>query len=101
MDLLNGRGHQCSRHPSVDGAGGRNSACRGGRSRFGWRNELADECSCHMENMGKPSAGRDVLGVTRTGFSMTQKSVPLSCIKLSVVVTVYSETFSIDETLKI
>ena len=32
---------------------------------------------------------------------MTQKSVPLSCIKLSVVVTVYSETFSIDETLKI
>ena len=32
---------------------------------------------------------------------MTQKSVPLSNIKLSVVVTVYSETFSIDETLKI
>jgi glycosyltransferase involved in cell wall biosynthesis len=32
---------------------------------------------------------------------MTQPSVPLSSIKLSIVVTVYSETFSIDETLKI
>ncbi len=32
---------------------------------------------------------------------MTQKSVPLSSIELSVVVTVYSETFSINETLKI
>jgi glycosyltransferase involved in cell wall biosynthesis len=32
---------------------------------------------------------------------MTQKNVPLSAIKLSIVVTVYSETFSIDETLKI
>jgi len=32
---------------------------------------------------------------------MTRKSVPLNTIKLSIVVTVYSETFSIDETLKI
>jgi len=32
---------------------------------------------------------------------MTRKSVPLSTVKLSIVVTVYSETFSIDETLKI
>jgi len=32
---------------------------------------------------------------------MTQEKVPLSTIKLSIVVTVYSETFSIDETLKI
>jgi dolichol-phosphate mannosyltransferase len=31
----------------------------------------------------------------------TRKTVPLNSIKLSVVVTVYSETFSIDETLKI
>jgi glycosyltransferase involved in cell wall biosynthesis len=35
------------------------------------------------------------------GFHMTQEKVPLSTIKLSIVVTVYSETFSIDETLKI
>ncbi|MFZ0962835.1 MAG: glycosyltransferase family 2 protein [Terriglobia bacterium] len=32
---------------------------------------------------------------------MTQKSVPLNTIKLSIVVTVYSETFSIDETVKL
>lgn len=32
---------------------------------------------------------------------MTKKGVPLDTIRLSVVVTVYSETFSIDETLKI
>ncbi len=32
---------------------------------------------------------------------MTRKSVPLNTIRLSVVVTVYSETFSIDETIKI
>jgi len=32
---------------------------------------------------------------------MMRKSVPLNTIKLSIVVTVYSETFSIDETLKI
>ena len=32
---------------------------------------------------------------------MTPKSVPLDTIKLSIVVTVYSETFSIDETVKI
>jgi len=32
---------------------------------------------------------------------MTPKNVPLSSIKLSVVVTVFSETFSIDETIKI
>jgi glycosyltransferase involved in cell wall biosynthesis len=32
---------------------------------------------------------------------MTQKTVPLNTIKLSVVVTVFSETFSIDETVKI
>ena len=32
---------------------------------------------------------------------MTQNSVPLDTIKLSVVVTVFSETFSIDETVKI
>jgi len=32
---------------------------------------------------------------------MTRKIVPLSSIKLSIVVTVYSETFSIDETLNI
>ena len=32
---------------------------------------------------------------------MTRKSIPLSSIKLSVVVTVFSETFSIDETLSI
>ena len=32
---------------------------------------------------------------------MTRKSVPLSAIRLSIVVTVYSETFSIDETVKI
>ena len=31
---------------------------------------------------------------------MTRKTVPLSAIKLSIVVTVYSETFSIDETIK-
>ena len=34
-------------------------------------------------------------------MSMTRKSVPLNTIRLSVVVTVYSETFSIDETIKI
>jgi glycosyltransferase involved in cell wall biosynthesis len=32
---------------------------------------------------------------------MTQESVPLNTIRLSIVVTVYSETFSIDETIKI
>jgi dolichol-phosphate mannosyltransferase len=32
---------------------------------------------------------------------MTRKNIPLSTIKLSVVVTVFSETFSIDETLNI
>ncbi len=32
---------------------------------------------------------------------MTHKSIPLSSIRLSVVVTVFSETFSIDETLNI
>ena len=32
---------------------------------------------------------------------MTRKSVPLNTIRLSIVVTVYSETFSIDETIKI
>jgi glycosyltransferase involved in cell wall biosynthesis len=32
---------------------------------------------------------------------MTRKTVPLSTIKLSIVVTVYSETFSIDETINI
>jgi glycosyltransferase involved in cell wall biosynthesis len=32
---------------------------------------------------------------------MTQKAVPLNAIKVSVVVTVFSETFSIDETVKI
>lgn len=32
---------------------------------------------------------------------MTRKKIPLSDIKLSVVVTVYSETFSIDETLNV
>src|SRR5579863_10397358 len=32
---------------------------------------------------------------------MTKKGVPLDTIRLSVVVTVYSETFSIDETLRI
>lgn len=32
---------------------------------------------------------------------MTRKSTPLSTIKLSIVVTVFSETFSIDETLNI
>ena len=32
---------------------------------------------------------------------MTKKSVSLNAIKLSIVVTVYSETFSIDETVKI
>ena len=32
---------------------------------------------------------------------MTRTGVPLSSIRLSVVVTIYSETFSIDETLKI
>ena len=39
--------------------------------------------------------------MSKTGPSMTRKNVPLSTIKLSIVVTVYSETFSIDETLKI
>ena len=34
-------------------------------------------------------------------MSMTRKSVPLNTIRLSVVVTVFSETFSIDETIKI
>jgi dolichol-phosphate mannosyltransferase len=32
---------------------------------------------------------------------MTRKSIPLSSIKLSVVITVFSETFSIDETVNI
>jgi len=32
---------------------------------------------------------------------MTQKAVPLHAMRVSVVVTVFSETFSIDETLKI
>jgi glycosyltransferase involved in cell wall biosynthesis len=32
---------------------------------------------------------------------MTRKSVPLSTIKLSIVVTVFSETYSIDETVSI
>jgi glycosyltransferase involved in cell wall biosynthesis len=32
---------------------------------------------------------------------MPQKNVPLGAIKLSIVVTVYSETFSIDETINI
>ena len=32
---------------------------------------------------------------------MTRRTVPLDTIKLSIVVTVYSETFSIDETIKI
>ena len=32
---------------------------------------------------------------------MTRKTVPLNTIRLSIVVTVYSETFSIDETIKI
>ena len=32
---------------------------------------------------------------------MTRKSIPLSTIELSVVVTVFSETYSIDETLDI
>ena len=31
---------------------------------------------------------------------MTQKTVPLNSIKVSVVVTVFSETFSIDETVE-
>ena len=61
VDLPPRRGRQFPGHALVDGAGWKNSELGRGGSPGGWRIELYDECSSHLEDVGKPFPGRGVL----------------------------------------
>jgi dolichol-phosphate mannosyltransferase len=71
----------------------------------GWHTQLGGGYPSHLENLGSRWRGHGVLDAGLTPVLNPSRTirecVPLGAIKLSIVVTVYSETSSIDETVKI